>query len=393
MLPPRSIAAHAPTLDREVLRAILAPGGPWARDAEALAAQLSDLLGRGPARWVAEPEDALLAALADRTDAPHLAMPAFGHPGYEGTRLRADARVQWMEPARGRFDPGVAEVAEALDAGANAVLLTPLAGDCSSLPAVAELCASRGALLGVDARASMPARVLDGGPAAWGDVCLVPVDLEGGPSACPGAVLLGDPGPTDGRTGGPQPRLLVRTLARALRDEPHLRRLVGASRRPHRAAPAPVPPAGWALAAASARAAQASLRNTQRARHARAFQVHCSHLPAVRVPPPVAGHQAAGIAVPMLARGRDGVVACLHELGVETLPCPGAWLAPEGARGDRASELADSLFAVPLHPFYRPRDLDWITERLRQATLRVNGDGSADPTEAVDYAAKAAGEV
>ncbi len=48
---------------------------------------------------------------------------------------------------------------------------------------------------------------------------------------------------------------------------------------------------------------------------------------------------------------------------------------------------------MPLHPFYRPRDLDWLAERLRQATLRANGDGAGDPTETVPYAAKAAGEL
>jgi hypothetical protein len=393
VLPPRSIAASAPALDRDVLRAIVQRSGPWPRTPEGLAALVADRLGRHPARWAAEPEDALLAALAARVDRLHLAMPAFGHPGYEATRLRSDTRVAWMEPARGRLDPGVSEVAEALDAGANAVLLTPLAGDCSALPAVASLCAARGALLAVDARASMAARVLDRGPAAWGDLCLVPVDAEGGPSPCPGAILLGDAGDSSGPAAGLRPRLLLRTVAAALRDEPRLRRLMPPPPRPS-AAPGdpPRPPPGWAVAAAAARADQASARCTQRARHARTLDVHCSHLPAIQVPDAIAGHHAAGLAVPMLARNRDDVQRVLCELGVEAVTGLGAWLAPDGERRDRAQDVADRLLAVPLHPHYRPRDLDWLAERLRQATLRVNGDGSADPTEAVPYAAKAAGE-
>jgi hypothetical protein len=392
VLPPRSIAAHAPALDRDVLRAMVAPNGPWARDPSSLARQVAVLLGRESARWVAEPEDALLAALAARAGSLHLAMPAFGHPGFEATRLRADTRVHWMNPAQDRLDPGPSQVAEALDAGANAVLLTPLAGDCSALPDVARLCEARGAVLAVDARASMAARVLDGGPAAWGDLCLVPVDAEGGPSPCPGAILLGEHDDRPTATGGPQPTLLLRTLKAAVRDEPHVRRFL----RPLSPPPGPPrlrAPSAWAVAAASARALQSAHRNTQRARHGRSLQIHCSHLPAVRVPPAAPGHQAAGIAVPMLARGRDGVIEVLKGLGLEPVEGLGAWLAPPEARDDRAQDVADGLLAVPLHPFYRPRDIDWLAECLRKATLRINGDGSADPTEAVDYAAKAAGEL
>ena len=371
---------------------MLNPAGPWARRPEDLATQIAVLLARPPGRWVAEPEDALLAALAPPSAQLHVAMPAFGHPGYVGARLRDNTRIRWMEPARGRLDPGPSEVAEALDAGANAVLLAPLAGDCSVLPAAARLCGDRGARLGVDARACMAARVLDGGPAVWGDVCLVPVDAEGGPSPCPGAILLGPAGEGGSPIGGPQPALLLRTLAAALRDEPHLRRLVGPARIDPAAAAPSLPPAGWAVAAASARAMQSAHRNTQRARHARTLRVHCSHLPAVRVCSPVAGHQATGLAVPMLARGRDEIAVLLSRLGVEPVAGLGAWLAPAEERGERACDVAEQLLAVPLHPFYRPRDIDWLAERLRRSTLRVNGDGSGDPTEAVPYAARAAGE-
>ncbi len=393
MLPPRSIAGHAPALDRDVLRAILQRSGPWPRDPAGLAARVGDLLGRQPARWVAEPEDALLAALAEGLPTLHLALPAFGPPGYDAARLPADARVHWMEPARGRLDPGPSEIAEALAAGANAVLLTPLAGDCSALPAARTLCADRGARLAVDARASMAARVLDGGPAAWGDVTLVPVDADGGPSPCSGAILLGDRDPVDAPRGSRQPRLLLRSLASSLRDEPRLRRLL-----PSPPARPPVDerrssPPGWAFAAAAARAEQASQRCTQRARHARTLSVHCSHLPAIQVPPSVPGHHAAGLAVPLLARNRDEVAAELARMGVELVECGARLLAPEAEQGDRARDVADRLLALPLHPYYRPKDIDWLAERLRQATLRANGDGSADPTEAVDYAAKAAGEL
>lgn len=392
MLPPRSIAAHAPALDRQVLRAIANPGGPWSRRPQDLAQQVAALLGRPPGRWVGDPESALLAVLGGPVPRLHLAMPTLGRAAYARITRLTDAQIHWMEPARGRLDPGPSEVAEALAAGVHAVLLAPLAGDCSALPEAARLCADRGARLALDARASMAARVLDGGPAVWGDVCLVPVDAEGGPSPCAGAILLGEAPGDPAPAGGLQPALFLRTLAAALRDEPHLRRLLAPTTRQTPPPEAQRPPPAWAVAAASVRATQAQQRNAQRARHARTLGVHCAHLPAVRVPPGLAAHQSTGLAVPLLAQGRDEIVRALRALGLEPVLDLAAWLAPPESRGERAQSVANELLALPLHPFYRPRDIDWLAERLRQATLRVNGDGRDDPTEAVPYAAAAAGE-
>ncbi len=394
VLPPRSIAAFAPSLDRAVLRAVLSAGGPWARSSEALASRLSELLERSPARWVAEPEDALLAALADRVEGPLvLALPAYGHPGFEAGRLRPDTRLLWMEPAVGRTDPGPSEIAAALDQGANAVVLTPIAGDLQALPEAEQLCARRGAVLALDARNSMGARALERGPQNYADLCLVPADGEGGPSPCPGAVLLGDEGSSDPRTGPRAPGWAIEVLARAIRDEPHLRRLLPlpGERSPRGHAPS-LPPA-WAIAAAAARAESAAHRGSQRARHARSLQMHCSHIAALDSVPAKQGFQAAGLAFPVLASGREGILRELRDTGVEAVTGLAGWLAPDAARGERSRALAERLILLPLHPYYRPQDLDWLAERLRQATLRVNGTGDADPSEAVHYAAKAAGEL
>ena len=83
----------------------------------------------------------------------------------------------------------------------------------------------------------------------------------------------------------------------------------------------------------------------------------------------------------MLAQGRDGVAQELAAGGVPTLRGLADWLAPEGARGERATRVSERALFLPLHPFYRPADLVAVAEQLRRATLLVNGTGAGDPTE------------
>jgi dTDP-4-amino-4,6-dideoxygalactose transaminase len=293
--------------------------------------------------------------------------------------------VHWMEPARGRLDPGAGEVAEALDAGAKAVLLAPIAGDGMALPDAQKLCRARGVLLMVDARASVGTRILDGGPERYGDLVLLPPDGEPTPGACGGAILSGDGNGSDmDRPGALGIRHAIQALAQSVRDEPRLRRWFASTaptvRRPERSGRPP----RWAVAAAGARLLQARFRADQRARHAQVMRINFGNLPAVELIFDPSGFQSAGAALPLLAQGRDAIVAALAEQGVPTRGDLGGWLAPEGPRGPRATDVAERVLLVPLHPFYRPVDIEAIGERLRRATLRVNGTGWRDPTAEED---------
>ncbi len=394
MLSPRSVPARPPAFDREVLRAAAfgGRGGPWPRTLHELGAEVAAHFDRGAGRWVAEPEAALLLVALDRLPGagpagPPLAAPAWGPPAFAEV-LRRFHQVHWMEPASGRLDPGPSEVAQALDEGARAVLLAPVAGDATSLPDAARLCRDHSALLLVDARASVGTRVLDGGPERYGDVVLLPPDGEPSRGVCGGAILCGDGGPRDDEQGRPGPlgvRAALSALAESIRDEPRLRRWLGTPKSPTApGADAAARPPGWAVAAAAARLRQARHRADQRARHAQVMRINFGNLPAIEIVPDPPGFQSAGAALPLLARGRDGVVAALAEQGIPCRGDLGGWLAPEGERGPRAEEVADRALLVPLHPFYRPLDIEAIGERLRRATLRVNGTGWSDPTDAGD---------
>ncbi|MCP4872821.1 MAG: hypothetical protein GY898_29370 [Proteobacteria bacterium] len=387
MLSPKSVPARPPVFDREVLRAAAFGGrsGSWPRTFGELAAQVAEHFGRDDGRWVAEPEAALLRVVLDRLPAggpagPPIAAPAFGPPGFAEVLGRFH-QVHWMEPARGRIDPGPSEVAEALDAGAQAVLLAPIAGDGTSLPDAARLCQARGALLLVDARACVGTRILDGGPERFGDLVLLPPDGEPSAGVCAGAILCGDGTASEADKPGPLGlRKAVAAVAESLRDEPRLRRWFSlAAPQVHRPRAIGKPPA-WAVAAAGARLRQARFRADQRARHAQVMRINFGNLPAVEMVTDPTGFQSAGAALPLLAQGRDEVVSALAEQGVPTRGDLAGWLAPEGARGPRALDVADRALLVPLHPFYRPADIEAIGERLRRATLRINGTGWTDPT-------------
>ena len=385
----RSIAAYPPSLDRESIRAALVRQAPWPTSAEKLAEEVCSIIGRPDGRWVAKPEEALLQALLTRTGGggpagPKIAAPALGRPGYRKL-LERFRQVHWMEPAAGQIDPGMEEIAEALDWGAQAVLLTPISGNCSGLANAAQLCGEAGALLMVDARAAMGTRILESGPESFGDICLVPVDCEPNPSPCPGAILFGAPGLAEPTPAPPNAYTwALQTLVRSLRDEPRLRRLLAPGgqlpeRRPR--LPRFEAPPLWAMAVATVRMRQAASRASQRAHHVRALAQHCGNVPAVRIVLDEPGVQSAGGTFPMMAQGRDEMLPLLAECGIEAVPDGFEFIAPIEGRGDRATVLGSQLLLLPLHPFYGPRDIDAIAEALRRATVRVNGVGSGDPTE------------
>jgi len=353
-----------------------------------LAGLVGDHFGRTEATWVADPEEALLSAVLARLDAagpggPPLAAPAWGRPSFREV-LQRFRQVHWLEPAAGRLDPGPAEIREALDAGARAVLLAPIAGDGSALPEAAALCRDRGAVLALDARHSMGARVLEFGPEGYGDLILLPVDGEPAPAPCHGAVLCGAP-PAPAPSGAPPSlglTLALSTVLASLRDEPRLRRLW----RPREARTEELPlpataPAAWTLAAASSRLEQSSSRAMQRARHAQHMRVNFGHVPAVELISDPAGFQSAGAGFPVLARGREAVIQSLAAQGIPTLLDLADWLAPEPERGPRALDISQRALFLPLHPFFQPADIEAIGERLRRATLRTNGTGWSDPSE------------
>ncbi len=367
--------------------ALLSRRGPWPRTVGALAAQVGAAFHRADARWVAAPEEDLAAAILRRLPAagpagPPIAAPAWGRPGFAEVLSRFH-QVHWMEPARGRFDPGPSEVAAALDAGARAVLLAPVAGDGSALPKAAELCRGRGALLALDARASIGTRILEGGPERFGDLVLLPVDGEPVPSPCGGAILCGDASTEDpDRVGRSGLRWAAAAVVGSLAYEPRLHRFW----RPNGPTPTPVvaetaPPPPWSVAAASVRLAQAPHRAMQRARHAQVMRINFGHLPAIERPEDPPGFQTVGGAFAVLAAGREGVCRQLDAQGIRCLPGVAGWLAPDGQRSPRATEVSERALFLPLHPFFRPPDIEMIGEALRRATLRTNGTGWGDPGE------------
>lgn len=370
----RSIPAWPPAFDREVLRAALFShrGGPWPRTAAALARRVGEHFDRSSARWVCQPEEALLGALLDRLPGagpagPLLAAPAWGPPRFAQALGRLH-QVVWMPPAEGRLDPGLEQVIAALDAGAEAVLLAPVAGDCQALPEAAAACRRADALLLLDARTSVGSRLLDGGPERYGDLLLLPVDGEPAPAPCPGAILCGD-GEDDQERRGPL-RLrhgLLRLMA-SLQDEPRLRRLLDPPRPTHAPLDVRLPPP-WSVAAASARLDQAPLRAEQRARHAQRMRVNLSNIAGVELVADPPGFQTAGSALPVLAADRDRVAGRLAEQGVPHLAGLGGWLAPPNAREASSIGVAERALLLPLHPFFSQRDIDTIGEALRRAAL------------------------
>ena len=387
---PCSIPAFAPSLDRDVLRAMLGVGGPWARSPEELGEVLSEHCGLANLHWVHRPEQALCSAILQSLglgDA-QVAAPSWGHPGYRGVLEQTFARVLWLEPQTGHLDPGMEAVARALEDGARAILLAPVAGDCSALSQVASLCRRAGALLALDLRASSGSRLPEGRPETHGDLVLLPVDGEPHPSPCPGAFLATTDPPINGivKTSsgafselGSAAQLVIRSIC----DDPRLRRLWSGPRLQDRSlvlGRTGAPPA-WVFSAAHARLLQANSRATQRARHARTLRHHCGNLPAVELIPELPGCPSAGAAFPLLAQSAAEVREELGSQGIPTVPKLAAWLAPDLERGRLAQLVGSKALLLPLHPFYRPQDLALLGETLRRSTLRVNGTGSSDPTE------------
>ena len=319
--------------------------------------------------WVPSPETALLNAVQSRVGLDVvIAAPAWGL-GALAAPLERWKRHIWLEPSIHRLDPGLAEVTAALDAGANAVVLAPLAGDCGSLLGIADLCAERGATFALDARASSGGRVLDGPPGGLGDLTLVSVDGEPGPAACPGAILLGaELAPGD--VGGAATGLAMGLLRDSLRTEPRIRRLIRPSGDDTPRAPQHGVPPRWAYAAAAARLQPSATRASPRARHAAVLRRSIRWIEGLDLPEEPTGVQSAGGAIGLLVRNRDEVRARLKQAGVGAVGT-GAWLAPPSARTPRAQDVADRALLLPLLPFYRPKDLDYLGESLRRAALKA----------------------
>ncbi len=312
-----------------------------------------------------------------------VAAPAWTRPGYREALAASFSEVFWLEPALGRLDPGPEEIAEAIEAGAKAVLCAPVAGDCSALPAIEELCARRGVVFALDGRASVGSRVGELGPERFADLVLLPADGEPVPSLLSAAVLFGHRDRLD-RAGRPRTTLrmsipaALRLVADTLRYEPRLRLLWSG---PSEQSPAPGLAQGrvprWYFAAAQARLFQSNERWAQRARHVRDLHLHSSHLPGSSSIEDPAGSLAAGASFPLRVTDARLVRRKLAELGVHCVPGLADWVAPQGARGPRARQLADGVLFLPLHPFYRPDDMGFLTEALRRAVLR-SGGGAPD---------------
>ena len=348
-----------------MVHAALARGAAWPRTGASLARLVATAAARDPdhARWVAHPEDALIRALRHRAGGAPIASAAWGVPAF-GDALAGHATV-WMPPAPGQLDPGAADVAAALDAGAGAVLLAPVAGDCAPIAEIARLCAARGLPFALDARMASGGRVLDGPPGAWGDLTLLSVHGEPGPAPCPGAVLVGDV-TAETPDGSPSSwRHGAALLRDSIASEPRLRRLI-AGRDTVRAPQDGAAPA-WAFAAAAARLQQAPERASQRARHARTLRANIGHVEGITVPLEPTGGQSASSVLGVLAAQRDSVRSQLLAAGV-ACPALGGWLTDRD-RPPRSEELAESTLFLPLHPFFRPRDLVQISETLRRAAL------------------------
>jgi len=370
VLPPRSLPAHAPILDREVLRAIAGPRGHRARSTEALAAEVTAAANRVEGRWVADGPDALIEALHARVGDAPVAAPTWGRSDL-GPALTRFSTMVWMDPAPGRLDPGADEVRAALERGAKAVVASPVAGQGGALEAIAALCDDAGACLVVDARSSPGCRVRDRVVSDFGDLVLLPVDGEPGPAAVWGAVLAG------AGTSGPQPAPngrapghALRLVITSIRDEPRLRRFL----------PAPTPaddpdrsgdPPGWACAAASVRLSQSAARASQRALHARTLRTHCGNVHGVETVPDPPGCQAASGVFPLLVDRRDALADALRARGIPVLGDGIGSLRPDGKLGWGARDPAAKLLLLPLLPFYRREDLVFLAEQLRLAAYAV----------------------
>ncbi len=374
VLPPRSIPAFAPPLDRLVVRAALARGAHWPRSGPDLAGEVATAAQRDPsqASWVPHPEEALVAALRSHTDGELvIACPSWGVAAFAEPLERHADRLIFLAPAPGRLDPGLAQVEAALQAGATAVLLAPVAGDCTGIQPIAALCAGRGVPLALDARMNSGGRVLDGPPGAWGDPTLLAVHGEPGPAPCPGAILVSSrpPQPAPNGVASPAALDLALSLVRdSLRSEPRLRRLLGPGA-PASLAPRQGAAPAWAFAAAGARLQQAADRASQRARHGRTLRHNIAHIEGMSVIDEAPGVQSASCVLPILTRNRDAVAAWLARAGLPTLHGLAGWLAPEGGRSAEAEDVAARALFLPLHPFYRAQDLVSIGEALRRAAL------------------------
>ena len=371
---------------------MLARAGRWARTPGELCIAASDHYERILPRWAPEPERNLCEALLERMgeQTGPIAAPAWSRPGYREVLPRHFSDIIWMEPALGRLDPGADEIAAAIEAGAVAILHAPIVGDCAPLPEIQQLCADANVLFALDARASVGSRVHEQGPETFGDLLLLPGDGEPTPSLLSGAVLFGcrnrhrlERRPrTTLRRSLP---LALRLIAHTLRYEPRLRGLwSGPKKSAQVPQTAPNEAPRWAFAATQARLFQSRQRWSQRTRHVRDLHLHCSHLPGTTSIDDRPGSITAGAAYPLLVANAQLVRRELQTMGVQGVPGLGGWLAPQSMRGPRAQELAAEAIFLPLHPFYRPEDMGFLSEALRRAVLRSGGgapDGLAPALE------------
>jgi len=392
MLSPRSIPVLAPPLDREVISAMLARTGPWARTPGELCIAASDHYDRILPRWAPAAENDLCQALAGALgeESGPIAAPAWSRPGYREALPRHFSEILWLEPAAGQLDPGVDEIEEAIKAGAKAILHAPIVGNCGTLPAIQLLCREAGVLLALDARASVGSRIHEQGPEDFGDLLLVPCDGEPTPSLLSGAVLFGCRARVSFQ---PRPRttlrrslpMALRLIAHTLRYEPRIRSLWSG---PVKSASAPHMDAEktprWVFAAAQARLFQSKQRWAQRARHVRSLHLHCSHLPGSSSIDDESGALTAGAAYPLLVADAELVSRKLQSLGVQCVPGLAGWLAPKGMRGRRAQKIAAEAIFLPLHPFYRPEDMGFLSEAVRKAVLRSGGGVPDAPAPALE---------
>ena len=313
-----------------------------------------------------------------------IAVPSFGPAEYVPLLSSPGLEVRWIEPSEGALSPGLTEVATAIESGAKGVLLAPVAGPLATLPAIAELCSKQKVLLALDLRQVSGSRMSDQRLGALGDFVLLSTDGEPPPSVCPGAILAGESKPPtiDSQPRGLGLRWALSVLLSSLRDEPRIRAWTGHRLNNGRSTLGLCPsvPPAWSVAAAAAHLKDADARAVQRTRHGRSLRAHCANVPALCLLPTPPGSQPAGGSLPVLAVQGETMRAELAAQGVWTLPIP-QWLAPVEERGERAQEILSSLLLLPLHPYYRNRELRWLAESMRRSSLRVHGTGWSDPSE------------